>query len=430
MNVYDSNRIFDIVKNIGYEKSDDQNNVDCYIINTCHIRDKAKEKVFHEVGRIKEIYFNKKKPIMVIAGCVAQAENQEILKREPFIDVVIGPQSYHKINKILSNFQKNKKEDETEFDTISKFDFLDKTKNSDSKISSFLTIQEGCDKFCHFCVVPYTRGPECSRPFKTIMKEAEELIKNGSKEITLLGQNVNAYSYKDQNYEYRISHLINELEKFSELKRIRYTTSHPIDMTEDLIDCYSSNKKLMPFIHLPIQSGSNKILKLMNRKHTVEDYLRIYSRLIKINPLIKISSDFIVGYPGEGEFEFNETINLVKKIKFINSFSFIFSPRPGTKASTLEETDGSLSKKRLVELQSHLFQNQIDHNKSLEKKQINVLVENKIKHQKKYFGRNEYFNSVIIDGDKEDIGKIVKVNVENSNQNTLFGKVMNKMKAA
>ncbi len=367
---------------------------------------------------------------MVIAGCVAQAENQEILKREPFIDVVIGPQSYHKINKILSNFQKNKKEDETEFDTISKFDFLDKTKNSDSKISSFLTIQEGCDKFCHFCVVPYTRGPECSRPFKTIMKEAEELIKNGSKEITLLGQNVNAYSYKDQNYEYRISHLINELEKFSELKRIRYTTSHPIDMTEDLIDCYSSNKKLMPFIHLPIQSGSNKILKLMNRKHTVEDYLRIYSRLIKINPLIKISSDFIVGYPGEGEFEFNETINLVKKIKFINSFSFIFSPRPGTKASTLEETDGSLSKKRLVELQSHLFQNQIDHNKSLEKKQINVLVENKIKHQKKYFGRNEYFNSVIIDGDKEDIGKIVKVNVENSNQNTLFGKIMNKMKAA
>ena len=430
MNVYDSNRIFDIVKNIGYEKSTDQNNADCYIINTCHIRDKAKEKVFHEVGRVKEIYLNKKKPIMVIAGCVAQAENQEILKREPFIDVVIGPQSYHKINKILSNFQKNKKEDLTEFDTISKFDFLEKTKNSDSKISSFLTIQEGCDKFCHFCVVPYTRGPECSRPFKTIIKEAEELIKNGSKEITLLGQNVNAYSYKDKNNEYRISHLLNELEKFSELKRIRYTTSHPIDMTEDLIECYSSNKKLMPFIHLPIQSGSDKILKLMNRKHTVEDYLKIYSKLIKINPLIKISSDFIVGYPGEGESEFNETINLVKKIKFINSFSFIFSPRPGTKGSTLKETDEELSKERLIELQYHLFQNQINHNKSLEKKQIDVLVENKIIDQEKYFGRNEYFNSVIIDGNKKDIGKIVKVNIENSNQNTLFGKIINKMKAA
>ena len=430
MNVYDSNRIFDIVKNIGYEKSTDQNNADCYIINTCHIRDKAKEKVFHEVGRVKEIYSNKQKPIMVIAGCVAQAENQEILKREPFIDVVIGPQSYHKINKILSNFQKNKKEDETEFDTIEKFDLLEKTKNSDSKISSFLTIQEGCDKFCHFCVVPYTRGPECSRPFETIIKEAQELIKNGSKEITLLGQNVNAYSYKNKNNEYRISHLINELEKFSELKRIRYTTSHPIDMTEDLIECYSSNKKLMPFIHLPIQSGSDKILKIMNRKHTVEDYLKIYSKLIKINPLIKISSDFIVGYPGEGEIEFNETINLVKKIKFINSFSFIFSPRPGTKASTLEETDEGLSKERLVELQHHLFQNQINHNKSQENKQIDVLVENKIKDQEKYFGRNEYFNSVIIDGNKKDIGKIVKVNIENSNQNTLFGKIMNKMKAA
>ena len=323
MNVYDSNRIFDIVKNVGYEKSEDQSNVDCYIINTCHIRDKAKEKVFHEVGRVKEMYLNKKKPIMVIAGCVAQAENQEILKREPFIDVVIGPQSYHKINKILSNFQNNKKEDETEFDTIAKFDLLDKIKNSDSKISSFLTIQEGCDKFCHFCVVPYTRGPECSRPFEKIINEAEELIKNGSKEITLLGQNVNAYTYKDKNRNYRLSHLLNELEKFSELRRIRYTTSHPLDMTEDLIECYSSNKKLMPFIHLPIQSGSNKILKLMNRKHTVEDYLRIYSKLIEINPLIKISSDFIIGYPGEGKKEFNETIDLVKKIKFINSFSFI-----------------------------------------------------------------------------------------------------------
>ena len=214
-------------------------------INTCHIRDKAKEKVFHEIGRIKEIYSNKKKPIMIIAGCVAQAENQEIIKREPFVDVVIGPQSYHKINKIISNFDKNKKEDETEFDTIAKFDFLAKTKNLDSNVSAFLTIQEGCDKFCNFCVVPFTRGPECSRPFKKIIMEAEQLIKNGAREITLLGQNVNAYNYKEKNFEYKISNLLNELEKYSELKRIRYTTSHPIDMTEDLINCYSSNKKLM-----------------------------------------------------------------------------------------------------------------------------------------------------------------------------------------
>ena len=430
MNEYDSNRIFDIVKGIGYEKSDDQKNADCYVINTCHIRDKAKEKVFHEIGRIKKLYSDKKKPIMVIAGCVAQAENQEMLKRESFIDVVIGPQSYHKINKILNNFQKNKKEDETEFDTIAKFDLLEKTKNSDSKISSFLTIQEGCDKFCHFCVVPYTRGPECSRPFKTIINEAEQLIKNGAKEITLLGQNVNAYSFKENNIEYRISNLLNELEKYSELKRLRYTTSHPIDMTEDLVECYSSNKKLMPFIHLPIQSGSNKILKLMNRKHKVEDYLDIYNKLIKINPSIKISSDFIIGYPGEEQVDFEETIKLVKDIKFINSFSFIFSPRPGTKASKLKELKNSISKDRLIELQSYLFKNQVDHNKSLENKEIDVLVENKIQGQGKFFGRNEYFNSVIFSGDKNDIGKVVKINIENSNQNTLFGKIKNKMKAA
>ena len=430
MNEYDSNRIFDIVKGIGYEKSDDQKNADCYIINTCHIRDKANEKVFHEVGRIKKIYSNKNKPIMIIAGCVAQAENKEMLKREPYIDVVIGPQSYHKINNILNNIQKNKKEDETEFDTIAKFDLFEKTKNSDSKVSAFLTIQEGCDKFCHFCVVPYTRGPECSRSFKTIINEAEDLIKNGVKEITLLGQNVNAYSFKEKNIEYKISNLLNELEKYSELKRIRYITSHPVDMTDDLIDCYSSNKKLMPFIHLPIQSGSNKVLKLMNRKHKVENYLDIYNKLMKINPLIKISSDFIVGYPGEEKFDFEQTIKLVKEIKFINSFSFIFSPRPGTKASKLGELNNSISKERLIELQSYLFKNQIDHNKSLENKEIYVLVENKIKNQNKFFGRNEYLNSVIFNCNKDDIGKIVKVNVENSNQNTLFGKINNKMKAA
>tara|TARA_Y100001980_G_C14550504_1_gene333071 strand:+ start:1744 stop:3036 length:1293 start_codon:yes stop_codon:yes gene_type:complete len=430
MNEYDSNRIFDITKNIGYEKSEDQNKADCYVINTCHIRDKAKEKVFHEIGRIKQIYSNKKKPIMVIAGCVAQAENHEMIKREPFIDVVIGPQSYHKLNNILKNFQINRKEYETEFDTIAKFDLLEKTKNSESKVSSFLTIQEGCDKFCHFCVVPYTRGPECSRPFKTIINEVEELIKNGSKEITLLGQNVNAYSYRENGVEYRISHLITELNKYSELKRIRYTTSHPLDMTEDLIHCYSSNKKLMPFIHLPIQSGSNRILKLMNRKHKVEDYLDIYNKLIKINSSIKLSSDFIVGFPGEENKDFQETIELIKKIKFINSFSFIFSPRPGTKASKLEEIDSNVAKQRLIELQSRLFQNQIDHNKSFENKEINVLVENKNRNQSMFFGRNEYFNSVIFDGDKNDVGNIVKVKVERSNQNTLFGKIINKMKAA
>ena len=220
------------------------------------------------------------------------------------------------------------------------------------------------------------------------------------------------------------------MNKYLELKRVRYTTSHPLDMTEDLIECYSSNKKLMPFIHLPIQSGSNKILKLMNRKHIVEDYLNVYNKLIKINPLIKLSSDFIVGYPGEDKYDFDQTIKLVKEIKFINSFSFIFSPRPGTKASKLEVLDKVILKDRLIELQSYLFQNQINHNKSLENKDVEVLVENKIKDQDKFFGRNEYFNSVIFEGKNDDIGKIIKVNIENTNKNTLFGKIKTKMKAA
>ena len=431
MNEYDSSRIFDSVKEIGFNKTEDQKNADCYVLNTCHIRDKAKEKVYHEIGRIKELYRDKNKPIMIVTGCVAQAENQEMIKREPYIDFVIGPQSYHKITEIIKNYNKFPNNEETDFDTIEKFNYFDKIKNNNNKISAFLTIQEGCDKFCHFCVVPYTRGPEYSRPFKKIIREAEELIKNGAKEITLLGQNVNAYSYINNFNNFRLSDLINELEKFSELDRIRYTTSHPRDMTDDLIDCYSTSKKLMPFIHLPIQSGSNNILKLMNRKHTVEEYLDIYEKLKKINNLIEFSSDFMVSYPGETEQDFNETIELVKKIKFINSFSFIFSPRPGTMAAGLNLIDKEISKERLVKIQKYLFLHQLEMNKSLINQSIEVLVENKMKGQNKLFGRNKYLNSVIFKGEEKDIGKTIKVKIENCNQKSLFGKIENNnMKAA
>ena len=425
MNEYDSNRIYDSVKKIGFKKTNDQKNADCFVLNTCHIRDKAKEKVYHEIGRIKKIYKKKAKPIMIVAGCVAQAENQEMLKREPYIDVVIGPQSYHKINDLLKKFVSNDQKEETEFDTITKFEYFDKIKNESNKISAFLTIQEGCDKFCHFCVVPYTRGPEYSRPFNKILSEAEILIKNGAKEITLLGQNVNAYSYIENSKEYRISNLINELEKYSELQRIRYTTSHPRDMTDDLINCYANNKKLMPFVHLPIQSGSNKILKLMNRKHTVEEYMNTYEKIKKINSEIEFSSDFIISYPGETNDDFNETLELVKKIKFINSYSFIFSPRPGTKAAKLKLIDNEISKERLKKIQKYLFNHQISMNRSFEKKSIEVLVENKIQGQSKLFGRNKYLNSVIFDGDENNIGKMLKVKIESSNQNSLFGKIEN-----
>ena len=423
MNEYDSNRIYDTVKNIGYFKTNDHLNADCYLLNTCHIRNKSKEKVYDEIGRVRKNYKNKKKPIVIIAGCVAQAESGEMIKREPYIDIIIGPQSYHKINKIIENFKFKKKEELTEFDTEEKFNYLDKIKNNDSNVSSFLTIQEGCDKFCSFCVVPYTRGPEYSRPFKKIIEEAESLIKNGSKELTLLGQNVNAYLYKDGDKIYKLSDLILELDKIKELKRIRYTTSHPRDMSDDLIECYSYSKKLMPLIHLPIQSGSDKILKLMNRNHKVEKYLDIYKMLKKINNDVEFSSDFIIGYPGEMDSDFDETMKLVKNIKFINSYSFIFSPRPGTPASRLKLIDKEIAKERLVNIQKVLEGHQIKKNQTLLDKSIEVLVENRLKDQNKYFGRNVFLNSVIFDGDEKYIGKVVHVKITKFNRNTLFGKI-------
>ena len=423
MNEYDSNRIFDTVKKIGFEKTDVLEETDCYLLNTCHIRDKAKEKVYHDIGRIKKSFRSKKKPFVIIAGCVAQAENEEMLKREPYIDLVIGPQAYHKINsRIEEYFEKQKKLEETDFDAEAKFNYLNQIKNSSSKVSSFLTIQEGCDKFCHFCVVPYTRGPEYSRSFNEIIDEAKNLSFNGVKEITLLGQNVNAYNYD----KYKLSDLILEIEKIPEIKRIRYTTSHPRDMTDDLIEVYGISKKLMPLVHLPVQSGSDKVLKLMNRKHLISDYIKTYERLKKINSKIEFSSDFIIAYPGEEEKDFNETFELIKNIKFINSFSFIFSPRPGTAASNLKLIDKEISKERLEKVQKQLFEHQILMNKSLETKEIDVLVENKTEENNKFFGRSEYMTSVIFDGNDEDVGQVIKVKINNSNQNTLFGEKVRK----
>ena len=423
MNEYDTNRIIDTVKKIGFTKTENMHDTNCFLLNTCHIRDKAKEKVYHEIGRVKKNFKSKNKPLVIVAGCVAQAENEEMLKREPYIDIVIGPQAYHKINdKIQEYFDKQKKIEETEFDAISKFDYLDKIKNSSSKVSSFLTIQEGCDKFCHFCVVPFTRGPECSRPFNEIIHEARTLSENGVREIILLGQNVNAYN----NEKYRLSDLILEIEKIPEIKRIRYTTSHPKDMSEDLIDVYKDSKKLMPLVHLPVQSGSDKILKLMNRKHLISDYINIYEKLKTINSKIQFSSDFIVAYPGEEKRDFEATYELIKNIRFINSFSFIFSPRPGTKASTFKLIDEKISLMRLKKIQAKLFDNQISMNKSLENKEIDVLVENKIAGDDKFFGRSEHMTSVIFNGSLHDVGKVIKVKVNKSNQNTLFGENMSR----
>ena len=421
MNEYDSNRIYDSVKKIGFNKTDNYEDANCYLLNTCHIRDKAKEKVYHEIGRVKKIFRSKQKPLVIIAGCVAQAENQEMLKREPYIDLVIGPQSYHKINDtILSYIQKKKKMEETEFDAISKFKYFSKIKNEAGKVSSFLTIQEGCDKFCHFCVVPYTRGPEYSRPFQQIIDEAKYLSEKGTKEIILLGQNVNAYN----DGKNRLSNLIMEIEKIQDIKRIRYTTSHPKDMTEDLIDVYKNSQKLMPLVHLPVQSGSDKILELMNRKHTIKDYLHIFEKLKNINSKIEFSSDFIIGYPGEKEEDFENTLSLIETVNFINSYSFIFSARPGTVAFDLELTDKKTSTQRLETIQNKLYENQMKRNKLFKNQTINVLVENLTDDKTQTFGRSEYMTSVVFNGNKEHIGKIVPVKINKFNRTTLFGEIV------
>ena len=433
MNEYDSNRILDFVKTIGIDEVKSKKDADCYILNTCHIRDKAKEKVYHEIGRVKKELKNLKKPMVIIAGCVAQAESDEMIKREPYIDMVIGPQSYHKINdRILNYFVKNKKINETEFDVVSKFDELDKIKNNSNKISSYLTIQEGCDKFCHFCVVPYTRGPEFSRPFNQIIKETKELANNGSKEIILLGQNVNAYNYTDfKNKKYDLADLILEIEKIEKIKRIRFTTSHPKDMSDKIIDCYRLSKKLMPILHLPVQSGSDKVLKNMNRKHNIKFYEDIIKKLKSLNQNIEISSDFIIGYPSETDKDFNQTLELIKKIKFINSYSYIFSPRPGTPASNLELVNNELAHIRLKIIQDELYKIQLIKNKEMENQEVEVLVENKMKDGINYFGRTSKMTSVIINSSICKPGDLIKVKIISSNKNNLFGKhVIEKTKAA
>jgi len=426
MNEYDSSRILDILKPAGYTSTENLSEADCYILNTCHIREKATDKVYHDIGRLKKQFRNKKKPMLLVTGCVAQAENQEMLNRENYIDGVVGPQSYHQIPDIIKKIEGNKsKINSTDFEVIEKFDSLNLIKNTNSKISSFLTIQEGCDKFCHFCVVPYTRGPEHSRSFSEIINEAKQLITNGVREITLLGQNVNAYKYKGQNKNYHLSDLIFELNSLKDLKRIRYTTSHPKDVTKDLIEAHKNCKKLMPILHLPVQSGSSNILKAMNRKHTIQEYSEIINKLRDAKPNIKFSSDFIIGYPGETETDFEQTIELIEKIKFINSYSFIYSVRPGTPASELTNVETEVAKKRLIKLQKVLEKINSKSKNNFLNSSTEVLFENKMKNQDKYFGRDKFLNSVVVESKKDLTGQLLDVRINNFNHNCLFGKVIN-----
>ncbi len=421
MNEYDSDRIIENLKKIDYIKTDNPSDANLYILNTCHIREKATDKVYHDIGRIKKLFKNKAKPVVIVAGCVAQAEGEIIMNKEKYVDGVVGPQSYHAINRMLLSIEEKKqKNNYTEFEAEAKFDDLAHVKNSNSKISSYLTIQEGCDKFCKFCVVPYTRGPEFSRKFTQIISEAKQLVSNGSKEIILLGQNVNAYNDGGK----RLSHLIIELEKLSGLERIRYTTSHPKDMSSDLIDLYGISKKLMPLLHLPVQSGSDNILQKMNRKHSINEYLSIIEKLRNEKKNIKFSSDFIIAYPGETEDDFNQSVDLIKKIKFVNSYSYIFSPRLGTPAAKLKTIDKEVAKERLIKFQKIIEDLKKTNKKELIGKVIKVLFENKTS-EGKFFGRDEYQNPVIVNSKQDIIGKIIEVKVTNSNSQTIFGNLIN-----
>jgi len=423
MNEYDSDKISDLMQSVNFVRSETPTDVDCVIFNTCHIREKATEKVYSDIGKIKKLNRYKKKPIFVLAGCVAQAQGEEIFKRTKDVDIVVGPQSYHRLPEQVKNFFERKENfSDTNFELIEKFDTLDNLKSfRKSKIAEFLTIQEGCDKFCSFCVVPYTRGAEFSRSFNSILNEAKKLADNGVKEITLLGQNVSAYKFVDGNKIYNLAKLIDEIAKINSILRIRFTTSHPNDMDQELIDAFKYQKKLMPQLHLPIQSGSNKILKLMNRKHTREYYLDLINKFKEVNPEMEFSSDFIIGFPGEEEQDFNDTLDIINKVNFVSSYSFIYSQRPGTPAVERDQVLLDTCKNRLLELQNLLADIQLKKNQQLVGKKIQILVENKTKKIGQFFGRSKFMHSVFFNSNQVNDGDLLDIEISACNKNNLFG---------
>ena len=422
MNEYDSNRIADLLQSIDLKRVDDEQLADYFIFNTCHIREKATQKVYSDIGKIKKIFRDKKsKPTFILAGCVAQAESSVVFEKSDFVDIVVGPQAYHKLPGIIQEHDQNREKIcNTDLDVSEKFDTLNSYKNNFSKVSSFVTIQEGCDKFCKFCVVPYTRGPEFSRSADTIIKEVQNLVDYGTREVVLLGQNVSAYQHEDFN----LAKLIKQIATIAKLERIRFTTSHPNDFDEELINIFKSEPKLMPQLHLPVQSGSNKILELMNRKHTREFYLDLISKFRSARSDIEFSSDFIVGYPGETEEDFEQTISLVEEVQFSNSYSFIYSQRPGTPAVDLDQISKPVAQKRLEKLQQVLFDLQLKSNASKINQKTKVLIENMTSTANQFFGRNEYMQPVFINANNCTIGNVIDVSIHSYKRNNLFGTII------
>lgn len=444
MNVYDSERMADILSPLGYSLTESPDEADMVILNTCHIREKAEQKVFSDLGRLRDKRDIRrtmgKDTVIAVGGCVAQAEGKEIMRQAPYVDMVFGPQTYHRLPEMVAKAtraaQKNRNPlqkrglgiVDVDFPVESKFDHLPQTQ--ETRISAYLSVQEGCDKFCTFCVVPYTRGAEYSRPVAEIILEAKHLVSLGTKEITLLGQNVNAYhgeapsTSHSTTQEWGLGRLIRELADLG-IKRIRYTTSHPRDMDQSLIDAHRDVPALMPFLHLPVQSGSDRILEAMNRKHTVQTYLDIISRLRDARADIGLSSDFIVGFPGETDDDFEQTLNLVRQVGFAQSYSFKYSIRPGTPAGVMElQISEEMKAMRLQSLQDLLNEQQVAFNETTVGTIQSVLFDRKGREKGQFIGRSPYMQSVVVNGPDRLFGQIVDVLIEEAHPNSVAGSMV------
>ncbi len=427
MNVYDSSRMADILRPLGYAQVDEPDDADMMILNTCHIREKATDKVFSEIGRLREHKKAKEakgeKVLMAVAGCVAQAEGDFILQRAPMIDMVFGPQTYHELPEMVLKANGNQRVVNTEFPNISKFDSLPEEQNQGA--AAFLSIQEGCDKFCTFCVVPYTRGAEYSRPVDTIVEEAKRLVDQGAKEITLLGQNVNAYHGETKDGKiWGLGRLIEAVAQVEGVQQIRYTTSHPRDVDDELINAHRDVDKLAPFLHLPVQSGSDKILKAMNRKHTSDFYREVVAKLRAARPDIVFSSDFIVGFPGETDQDHEDTMQLIRDVVFASAYSFKYSPRPGTPAANMSNlVREDIKQARLIELQNLITEQYFEFNKAAVGKTMNVLFERKGRFEGQLQGRTPFYQAINVLAPERLLGQMVNVKITDATANALVGEV-------
>ena len=423
MNVYDGERMGELLGEKGLTPAPEGEDADLVVLNTCHIREKAAEKIYSDIGRLTKGKTQKKAPMIAVAGCVAQAEGEEIMTRASAVSMVVGPQAYHRLPDMLDRAVQGERATDTDMPAIAKFDSLPKRKKRSP--SAFLTVQEGCDKFCTYCVVPYTRGAEISRPFSHLVDEAQKLVEAGAREITLLGQNVNAWSGEnDKGTGVGLAGLIHAIAKIDGLERIRYTTSHPNDMEDALIAAHGEVDKLMPYLHLPVQSGNDRVLKAMNRAHTAESYLKLLERFREARPDIALSGDFIVGFPGETEAEFEDTLSLVDEVGYAAAYSFKYSPRPGTPAATMDDQiPQEVMEDRLARLQDRLGRDQLAFNEATVGRRCDVLVERKGKRDGQWLGKSPWLQSVFFEGDVE-LGDMVTVDLVEGRPSSVRGELL------